>query len=278
MKKRNLIIGWLVLTSLLLAWCWDKPNPNTNKTQEKTSNVNQQKKESVKKSIDNRLKKQALSMWLNADKLNVKKFKEAYDVWAKCQRRFCKRAYDNIKQDRITLKYFNVIVWKYHIPKNAIKYSSPEDVINAETKNGYTSLSSCYLGYKKQYKSIKECIKENYRKFKNLSKDKENKIKDFLKNWYNYNIGFNDYITIKRTCQWWKNKWFEIWNKLANNLKKQKEQWFNSTNFFKETYMAYLKNKMTPQQYFTMMKKLCWYNEFIKQQKNKPQPKTVNNK
>ena len=91
-------------------------------------------------------------------------------------------------------------------------------------------------------------------------------------------IGFNDYITIKRTCQWWKNKWFEIWNKLANNLKKQKEQWFNATNFFKETYMAYLKNKMTPQQYFTMMKKLCWYNEFIKQQKNKPQPKTVNNK
>ncbi len=271
MKKQTLIIVWLLTTtSLLLTGCWDKNTKaeEKTKTQQQITKINNKTKKVIK-TIDSRLKKQAIAIWLNADKLDIKKFKQAYNVWVKCQRRFCKNEYDKIKKDRITLSYFNKISWKLHIPENAIKYASPIDIEKAKTKNGYKTLTSCIMYYKKQYRNSTDCIKNNYKNFEHLTKDKQKEIQDFLKNWSKYNIDFENYLNVKRTCKWWKNKRFEIGNTLQADLNKEKEQWFNATNFFKETYIAYLKDKMTPQQYFTMMKAVCWYDKFIKAQKNK---------
>ena len=274
MKKQTLITIWLLMTtSLLLAGCWDKTTKTDDKPkQTQQQNINNSKKtQKVIETINDRMKKQATALWLDADKLDVKKFRIAYDVWSKCQRRFCKNEYEKIKKDKIILDYFNKIVWKYHIPKNATKYVSPKDIVEAETKNGYTSLASCNLWYKKQYKTLNDCIKDNYKNFKNLSEDKKKGIEDFLKNWLKYNISFADYLNVKRTCEWWASKQFKIGKELQADLDKEKEQWFNATNFFKETYIWFLKDKMTPQQYFSMMKAICWYDKFIKEQKNRPQ-------
>jgi len=268
MKRKTLVIIWIMWTTLLLAGCWWKKDTTTT-NKDKQSITTNKVKQQVKDSIDSRLRRQAIAIWINRSKLNINKFKKAYNVWVACQRRFCKNEYDNIKKDRITLDYFNKIVSRLHIPTNAIQYSSPIDVMKQTIKNGYKTLSACVMYYKKGwYKNSTDCIKANYTNFRNLKANQRKNIIDFLSKWAKYNIGFENYLNVKRTCKWWKEKRFEIGNKLQANLNKIKAQWFNATNFFKSTYEDYLKNKMSPQQYFTMMKNLCWYKKFIKQQKN----------
>lgn len=266
-KKTILITTIAITTTLLLAWCWNKAN----ETQKNNNNDNTITKKEINQTIDNAKVK--------VNPKEIKEYIEWLKIYTKCISTYCKTEYEQLKDNKVALKYFNELVKKNKAEKIIQKNikTTKEEVINKIKTKWIKTQWDC-AKVSKDYTNIAECIYKNH--IQNNTKQKLINKFYWKKIW---NITLDKDLTfwnmMDSVCSFWKDHQFKSIKEINKELEPQRKKWFDVKNTIivdmKDFKRIYHLNTKEYQQLITNMCRtdIYDYNKISNQTK-----KTKNNK